>query len=235
MLATVLDNLDGLDEAVTKLYTETDGKFILALQGIDSHPDVANLKSAYERVKLDKTTAMSERDAFKIKVESLPSDFDAEKWAKLKDGKADEAALIKVRQDLEADRDEWKAKATEADSKLGRFAVERDLSDALIAAGITDAGLSKGARAMLSGMVKVDDNGKAIVESDMGPLALGEYVKKWAAGEGKSFVTPPQGGGRDGSNGAGGQVTKEQFAAMGDKERTELFNTDPETFRKLTG
>ncbi len=209
MLKTVLETLDGLDEAVSKLYSETqDGKFILQIEGIDSHPDVANLKNAYERVKSDKTKAIEERDAFKLKAETLPDDFDPKVWEKAKDGKADEAKLVELRAELEGKITEAETRATTAEGKLTQFAVERDLGDALTAAGITDPGLSKGARAMLAGQVKASEDGKAIVESDMGPIGIGEYVTKWAAGEGKAFVTPAKGGGRQGNQGAGGGGSK---------------------------
>ena len=229
MLKTVLETLDGLDEAVAKLYIETDGKHILQIEGVDAHPDVANLKSAYERVKSDKVTLAQERDAFKEKLSSLPDDFDAEKWSKLKDGKADEAALIKVRQEMEQQISEWKGKAEESQSKLSRFAVERDLSDALIAAGITDPGLQKGARAMLSGQVKTSDDGAAIVESDMGPIGLTDYVKKWSASEGKAFVTAASGGGRKGGN--DGTVEK-KWSEMTSAEKVALNRENPEAYQK---
>jgi hypothetical protein len=203
-LKTVLESLDGVDDAVKNLYSETDGKFILQVEGVDAHPDVANLKNAYERVKADKAAALQERDAFKAKLSAVPDDFDPEKWGKLKDGKPDEAALIKLRQELEAERDQFKSAADEANAKLGRFAVERDLGDALNSAGINDPALVQGARALLASKVKTGEDGRAIVETDMGPLPLGEYTKKWAAGEGKSFVTPPTGGGRGGNDGAVG-------------------------------
>ena len=48
---------------------------------------------------------------------------------------------------------------------------------------------------MLSGVVKMADDGTAFVETGMGPKVLGDYVKSWAASDGKDFVSPPTGGG----------------------------------------
>jgi len=93
-LKTVLDTLDGVDDALKPFYAETEGKFILQVEGVDSHPEVANLKSAYERTKADRDAARTERDAAKALAKAFPDDFDLKKWEKLKDGKADEAALI---------------------------------------------------------------------------------------------------------------------------------------------
>jgi hypothetical protein len=234
MLKTVLETMDGIDDAFKSLYTETDGKFVLQIEGVDHHPDVANLKSAYERVKQDKAAVMAERDTFKAKAEKMPEDFDLSAWEKAKSGKADEAALIKMRAELEADRDSWKNKAGEAEGKLSRFAVERDLGDALLAAGITDPGLSQGARAILASQVKTGDDGKAIVESDMGPLGVGDYVKRWAAGDGKAFVTPPSGGGRKGGDGSG-QTSDNPWKAETRNltKQAEIMKSNPEEAARL--
>lgn len=203
MLKTVLETLDGVDDAIKGLYTETGGKFVLQLADVDGHPDVANLKSAYERVKSDRDAVKAERDQFKAKSESLPSDFDPEKWAKLKDGKADDAALVALRQELEAERDDWKGKFEAAQTTARRNALDRDLSDALAEVGVTNPAFTKAARTMLADGVQVNDDGKPFVETDMGPLPLSEHVKRWAAGEGQDFVTAPKGGGAKGGEGTG--------------------------------
>lgn len=202
-LKTVIESTDGLDEAIAALYTETDGKFILQIEGVDSHPDVANLKTAYEAVKADRDTVRADRDKFKQKAESLPEDFDAEKWAKAKEGKPDEAALIALRQELEGERDTYKTKFEQAQETARKNALDRDLGDALTEAGVTNPSFAKAARTMLSSGVQIGDDGKPFVETDMGPLALGEHVKRWVAGEGKDFVTAPKGGGGKGGEGGG--------------------------------
>jgi len=234
-LKSVLESLDGVDDAVKPFYAETDGKFILQVDGVDNHPDVANLKSAYERTKADRDTARTERDAAKALAKDFPDDFDAEKWAKLKDGKPDEAALIKLRQTLEAERDEWKGKfETERGTSL-RNALDRDLTDALNGAGVTSTAFAKAARTMLAPDVKIGDDGKPFVDTDMGPMGLNDHVKRWAAGEGKDFVAKSSGGDAPGGKNGNGPVNADQFAKMGDKERTALLRDDPETFRKLSG
>lgn len=191
MLKTVLDTLDGVDDAVKAFYAEKDGKFILQIEGVDAHPEVANLKSAYERVKADKATLKAEADKAK-------ADLDAA----LKD-KPDEAAVLKLRQELEAERDGWKTKAEDALGKLTGATRDRQLAEALQAAHITDPTFIKAATAMLAGNVKMDGD-KAIVETDMGPLGIADHVKRWAASEGKAFVTPPAGGGAKGSESQNG-------------------------------
>lgn len=234
MLKTVLETTDGLDDAVKSLYTEADGKFVLQIEGVDAHPDVANLKSAYERVKADRDVIKTDRDTLKASQTDLPEGFTIEKWEKLKDGKPDEAALVKLREKLEAERDKAIAERDAAKETARKNALDRDLTDALTEAGVTNTAFAKAARTMISDGVQIGDDGKPFIDTDMGPLGLTEHVKRWAAGEGKDFVTAPQGGGGKGGQGGGGSVTKETFAAMGDKERTELFNSDPEKFAELS-
>lgn len=214
MLKTVLDTLEGVDDAVKPFYAETEGKFILQVDGVDAHPDVANLKSAYERTKADRDAAKAERDAAKALAKDFPDDFDPEKWAKLKDGKADEAALVKLRQDMEAELNTWKAKAEEADKKALKSAIERDLTDALTGAGVTDPTYLEASRMMLSGQVKIGDDGKAVVDTDMGPMAVSDHVKRWAADKGKAFVTPPTGGGAKGGDSKGTGAASKKRSEM---------------------
>lgn len=234
MLKTVLESTDGLDEAVSNLYTENGGKFILQIEGVDAHPEVANLKSAYERVKSDLVTVKAEREKLKLQAESLPDDFDPEKWAKLKDGKADEAAKLALRAEYDAKIADLEGKLTATQEAARKTAIERDLTHELTAVGVTNPAFAKAAQTMLSGGVQIGEDGKPFIETDMGPLSLGDHVKRWANGEGKDFVTAPKGGGSKSGNGSGG-VSKEQFASMGDKERTELFHSDPDKFRELSG
>lgn len=217
-IASTLQSLDGLDDAVKSLYVEQNGAFVLDVQGIDQHPEVANLKSAYERTKADRDAIRAERDAAKSKLSSVPEDFDAEAWAKAKDGKADEAKLIQLRQQLEAERDQWKGKYEQAEQTALKNALDRDLSDALNAAGVNNPAYMRAARVLLADGVKMVD-GKPVVETDMGPLSLADHVKRWAAGdEGKAFVTQASGGGAKGAETGGSKPLSE----MGDAERLEL-------------
>lgn len=234
-LKTVLETLEGVDDATKALYTQKDDQFILDIDGVDQHPDVANLRSAFARKKDELQQLRQKVDDAEARLKSVPDDFDAEKWTKLKDGKPDEAALVSLRKELEADLGKAIERADRAEAQLLKASLDRDLSDALTAAGVTNVGLLEGARALLVPKIKMDQTGKPVVDTDMGEIAVPEFVKKWAADSGKAFVTPSSGGGSKGGNGADGPVTPEQFAKMGDRERTELYQSDPETFRKLSG
>lgn len=216
-IQTVLATLDGVDDALKPLYTQDGDRFVLQLQGVNDHPDVRNLSAAYERVKQDRDAIRQERDTFKTRADAVPDDFSAEAWAKAKEGKADQAQLVQLRQTLERERDEWKAKAETAEATALRNALDRDLTDALNASGVTNPTFAKAARLMLSEGVKMQD-GRPVVETDMGPLPLADHVKRWAASEGKAFVTPPSGGGARGGETGGDKPLSE----MTGKERLQL-------------
>lgn len=189
MLKTVIDTTDGLDEAILPFYVESDGKFVLQIEGVDAHPDVLALKGAYERVKTDKATATQQAKALQTQIDAMAKD------------KPDEAAVLKLRQELEAERDKWKGEAEALSQRLTGVTRDRTLQEALTAAGVTNPAFLKAATAMMSGSVKMDGDA-VIVETDMGPTPVGDYIKRWVAGEGAAFVAAPQGGGAKGGDGS---------------------------------
>lgn len=215
-LKTIIDNLDGLDENIAKLYTQKDDKFILQIEGVDEHPDVANLKSAYEATKLDRNSLRTEIEALKTNMPKLPDDFDQAKWDKLKDGKPDEAALIKLRETLEGERDAALNELKDVKETARNNALERDLTDALNASGVTNPTFAQAARKMLADKVQIDDNGKPFVETDMGPASLNDHVSRWTAGEGKDFVTSPKGGDAKGNDGGSNRSIMDKVPQLAD-------------------
>lgn len=213
MLKTVVESLDGLDEPIAKLYAQDGDRFVLQLDGVDDHPDVANLRNAYSAEKTRRQKALDERDSLKAKLADLPEDFDPEQWRRAKDGKADPEQLVQLRQELEGKMAEAQKRAEAAETKLRTATVERSLDEALAANGITDPAFQRAARALISPQVQVGEDGRAVVDTDMGPLPLTDYAKRWTAGEGKAFVTPPSGGGARGNEGttSGKSITRAEY------------------------
>ena len=196
MLKTVLETLDGIDDAVKPFYAEADGKFVLAVEGIDDHPDVANLRNAYGRTKEDREKAKTEAATLKAKIAEL------EKGAP--DTAATQAKIAGLQEQLEA----AKAEVGQWQGKYTGVTRDQSLASALQAVGITNPTFMRAATAMLAGQVKLGEDGSAYVESGMGPKPLDAFIKSWAASEGKDFVSPPSGGGAKGGNaGAGGKST----------------------------
>lgn len=228
MLKTVLESLDGLEEAVAKLYEEKDEKFILKLQGVDDHPEVVNLKSAYSRVKEDKETLKSEVDALKGRVKGLPEDFDLKVWEEAKRGKSDEAAQLSLRQEYEDKIADLKTQLSEEKASNRKMLLDRELSEHLTKAGVTKPALLKAAQALIAPSVKIGEQG-AYVETDMGPRALGDYVSSYISSEGKDFATPPGGGGA----GGGKSSTKKKFSEMTSTEKVNLHRENPDEYNRL--
>jgi hypothetical protein len=188
-LKALLDTLEGVDDAVKPFYAEKDGKFVLSVDGIDDHPDVASLRNAYGRTKEDREKAKRDVDTLKAKIAEL------EKGAP--DTAATQAKLTAMQEQLAA----AEAKAGEWQTKYTGVTRDQALTGALQTAGITNPTFLKAAQALLAGQVKLADDGTAIVETGMGPKMLGDFVKGWAASDGKDFVTPPAGGGARGRDG----------------------------------
>jgi hypothetical protein len=190
-LKAVLDTLDGIDDAVKPFYAETDGRFVLAVEGVDDHPDVANLRNAYARTKEDREKAKGEAQTLKAQIEEL------KKTAP--DTAATQAKLAQMQEQLEAAN----AQAQEWQGKYVGKARDEALTQALNAAGIINPAFVKASQAVLAGQVKLGDDGTPYVETAMGPKVLGDFVKSWAGSEGKDFVAPASGGGATGSKGSG--------------------------------
>lgn len=202
-LKTVLESLEGVDDALQPFYVENDGKFVLQVEGVDEHPDVANLRNAYQRTKAD-------REQAKTELKTL-----SQQLAEMQQNRPDEAQLVAMRQELENKAQAEAARAAELEARLMGVTRDRSLDEALAAAGITNPTYLKAARALLAPQVKVEGD-KAIIETDMGPMALQEHVKRWVASEGQPFVTPPSGGGAKGNTAgsASSTISREDFEAM---------------------
>jgi len=225
-IKTTISNLDDVPETLHEFYAESDDGFVLQISDVDSHPDVINLKNAYIRVK-------EEREKLRNKLVELPEDFDPKQWENVKSGKAKEEDLIALRKELEAEVDKWKSKAEELEGQTYKLTLAQQLDEALKAVGITTPAFQKAARALLISDVSIKD-GKAVVETDMGPMALSDHVKRWASSdEGSAFVTPATGGGAKGGEKPSKTVSLDAFKKMGDTERRELFETNPDEFKRL--
>ena len=234
-IKAVVESLDGLDENLQSLYVQDGDKFFLDLDddSIREHRAVAPLRNAYDRTKSDLQRAREEREAASAKLRALPEDFDPDMWKRLKEGgdpAKREAQMVEMRKQFETERDEWKSKYEEASGRVQRVIVERSLEDALASSGITSPAFIKAARALLVGQVKLDGD-RPVVETDMGSFPVADYVKRWAAGEGKDFVQPPSGGGARGNDrgtsGTGKTVAAKDLESMTPREKADFFAKNP--------
>ena len=223
-IKTFVEKLDDAPEGLREFYTESDGRFVLDVEGIDEHPAVSNLRNAYQKVKESDKQARSDLQAMKSRADSIPEDFDPELWKKATSGEL-EQGLVKVRKELESQLEGERKRAQELEASLRGLTVDRALSDALDSADIREPAYRRAAIALLKDTVKLDGE-KVFVDSDMGPLDPKEYVKKWAAtDEGKPFVSQPKGGGsRSGDPNVTSSV-KSWGDAKTTKERVEFLKS----------
>lgn len=224
MLKATLESLDGLDENLHELYEETDDGFKLNVSGVESHPDVLRLKKAYDAER-------EKRKEAETKLREIPDDFDSDQWEKVKSGKAKEDDLIKLRKELEGERDQWKTKAENLEKQTYQMTVSQQLDEALASSGITNPAFQKAARALLKDGVTVKD-GKAVVDTDMGPMDLAEHVKRWVSSEGQAFVEQPKGGGSKGSKSGEPRETR-KFSEIPSGELSALRKEKPEEYDRL--
>ena len=214
-LKAVLENVDDLDEAIRGLYVEQDGRFVLDVdETVEDLPRISTLRNAYKREQEARKGASERLKKLEARVASLPEDFDPAELETLREavakagdpGKANEHAA-KIREQIEkkftADLETERARSGKLETRLQRMIVDGGLDKALDAAGIS-AKFKPAARALLKerGIVRLDEDGdEAIVETDMGPTPVGQFVKDWAASdEGRAFVEAPVGGGANGAS-----------------------------------
>jgi hypothetical protein len=216
-LKAILDSLDGVETTLHDLYEEKDGKFVLQIEGIESHPGAQSLKSALDRVRSEKRAVTDKLTAAESRLEGLPDDFDADAYETMRglaEGKEPpklEERLERQKADLEkkhkAEKDRLEARAVELVGTLRRVMVDDGLTKALLDAGI-DKTFLPAAKALLKekGQIKLVEDDDAIqVFADDGVndrTALSDYVRKWSTeDEGKPFIAKPTGGGAGGGDG----------------------------------
>lgn len=216
-LKSLYTSQDDIPEEHKSFYKEDGDKFVLDIEGIDDHPKVRGVITANRENVKKRDEYKRQVDELKVKVDGLPEDFDADEWAQLKagqTGKPDEA--IQALKDQQAKavqtlKDKHAQELAERDQQIGerdgyidRTLVDGGLKDALLDVGVAPE-LLDGALAVLRGNVKVQraDSGdrKAIVETDLGEVAVTDFVKEWAGTKGKAYLGKPTGVGGDGNNG----------------------------------
>jgi hypothetical protein len=216
-LKAILDSLDGVETTLHDLYEEKDGKFVLQIEGIESHPGAQSLKAALDRVRSEKRTVTEKLTTAESRLEGLPDDFDADAYETLRataegkePAKLDER-LERQKADLEKkhniEKGKLEARANKLDGTLRRVMVDDGLTKALLDAGVDKIYLPA-AKALLKekGQIKLVEDDDAIqVFADDGVndhTPLVDYVRRWATeDEGKPFIAKPTGGGAGGGEG----------------------------------
>jgi hypothetical protein len=198
----VLETLDGIEEPIAALYVETDGKFVLDLEDIESHPALDGLRVTIPKLRDEVKGRDTQIKELKAKIAEF------EKGAP--DTAATQAKLSAMNEQLEALKGEagsWREKY------MGKTR-DQSLTAALQSAGISDPVYLEAATVLIRDKVKVDDDGNVYAEGDMGqPKVLDDFVKSFVSGKGAAFVAPPKGGGAKSGNG-GSSVKATPFAGI---------------------
>lgn len=238
-LSTVVTDLEQIDESIREHYAEQeiDGEtvYVLQLTEVDSHPEVRGLSGAYQSEKQKRQKmAEAKRELDRLKAQ-MPEDFDPEEWKRLKEqaqNAGDDDRVRQIQQEWQRKVEEAEQRAQAAEQKLRTTTVERALSEALEAAGVTRPALKRGAASLLRDQVQLNDDGEAAMETRLGPRPVSEAVKQWVqTEEGAEFVAPATGSGAKGSTGSGGQ--RKRFEQMTGAELAELRQKDPQEYQRL--
>jgi len=237
----LVEDQEKIPEGYTDLYKETDdGKYILDVEGVDNHPEVSGLKTAYQKEKEKRQKLAQQRDELNRKASMLPEDVDEDTLTavldKLKEGKdpfADNTDMEKVKSNIEkrykAQLDELSEGLTKKEKQVQQLVIDSGLSDALAKNNVTNPVYQKAAKKLLADQVKVqeDENGQvqAFAETDKGEVPLSKFVQDWTAGdEGSAFVDGSSGSGARGTSLRGRkEVKRSQFEELAAAEQHEFI------------
>lgn len=241
-LKAIYAALDDVPEALRDHYTEDKGKFVLAIDDIDDHPKVRGVVTANKenvRKREEYKTKVSELEG---KLAEIPEDFDAEQWVTLKAGNKEDPAkkdeqlqsmkqiyegkIANLQKKFDTDLATKNAELQERDGYIDNTVVVGGLKDHLLEVGV-NPDLLDGALSSLRPSVKVqradDGSRKAIVETDLGEVDVGSFVKDWAASKGKAYLRPltgddPKGNNRS-TNSGPKTISREQWNTLSQPDR----------------
>ena len=247
-LQVLIDDQSEIPQGFEDYYKEHDaGGYVLDVEGVDSHPDVANLRNAYQAEKDKRQKVAQERDKLKPKAEMVPDDVEQETLQqvieRLRQGEdllsssnkdAPDPAKIKeqVEQQWRQEVEKWQQEAQTRDQQLRQMVTDQALTQALQKNKITNPAYQKAAKKLLSDHIEVaeDESGnpQPKVDTDMGPLSVEQYVQQWTAGEeGAAFLDGNSGSGARGSGPTGGrgrkEITRDQYEQMTAADAAEFF------------
>jgi len=229
----VLDSLDGVDDALQPLYEEVGGKYVLQIAGVNQHPEVKNLKSAYEKTKLGLKEAKEALSTFE--------GVDLDEIAALREkaasgGKPDPEAMEQLRKQIaDAARKEYEGTLTKKDQELlsVRSLLERRVIDGDLDAALEKVGVKQAARRIILDHFKArgpkvvaegDSGPVAMFETDMGPATAAAFVEQWAkSDEAQEFLAP---------TGKGGSGTPPTGGAPAPAGRVTFDRNDPMAWGK---
>lgn len=217
-------------EDVKQFYSEdADGRFVLQIADIDTHPKVSGVINANNANKQKLKERQAELEKLRAKVAGLPEDFDPDEYAALKaGGNSDEQiqalkeshtkAVAALRAEHKAALDAIAEQVAERDSYIDGQTRRDALSAALDEAGFDPAHkpmLSKFLADQIQVRREEDGSRVAFADTNLGEVSPVDFVKDFAAKEGKMYLAKPTGPAATGNNAGRTNHTSGDFG--GDK------------------
>lgn len=214
-LKTFYTDASEIPENLTDFYAETaDGGYALNVVDIDNHPAVRGLVTANKTNKAKAQERLAELEQLRAIASKLPEDFDPDEWERLKSGgNTDEQittlkeqqtkAIAALRQQLSAENEAVKAQLNERDNFIDGLTRKTALDAALDEVGF-DAAHKPMLTKFLADQIKVrreeDGSRVAYADTDLGDLSTLDFVKDFAAKQGKMYLARPSGPSASGSD-----------------------------------
>lgn len=137
MLKAVLENLDGIPEALQGLYKLTDGKYVLDAE-VEEHPSVRGLKNALTNVREEHNKAKEALLPFKgVDLQKYKQMEEHERLIQegklIAEGKVEELVALRtaaLKDSLTAEIDKWKTEASATRSQLDTLVIDNAVQTA---------------------------------------------------------------------------------------------------------
>lgn len=204
-------------EDVKQFYAEdAEGKFVLQIADIDAHPKVRGVITANNENKRKAQERLAKLEALEGRLSGIPEDFDADEYAALKAGGKSDEQIQALKESHAKAVSALRAEHKAALDAIADQVAERDnyidgqtRRDALSAA-LDEAGFDPAHKPMLSKFladqiqVRREDDGSrvAFADTNLGEVSPSDFVKDFAARDGKMYLAKPTGPAASGNNGA---------------------------------
>lgn len=225
------EEFEALSEGVKGEYVEAqvNGKplYVLQLDGVENHPNVATLRTTYNKVNEEKKRLTQELTEAKATLANFPEDFDPDNYERMRqeeearlndpEGKdvqkridqavqarlnQAEAKYLREKKQIEAKVTELEKGIKDKDSFIHRLLVRDGLRAAIVGAGVKK-GLVDAAIAMHEpNVVVVEESGeyRARMKDEHGGEEVTAFISTWAQSDNaKDFIEPAKSDGEGGS------------------------------------
>lgn len=247
-LPVMVEDQESLPEGYADLYTETDSGYVLDIEGVDSHPTVTGLKTAYSKEKEKRQQLAKQRDQYKTRAEMIPDDMEPDTVKSVierlqagedpfKSDDKDKPDPAKIKAEIEkryqAQLDELTQGLSKKDAQVRQLVIDNGLTAALVKNKVVNPSFQKAAKKLLADQIQIkegeDGSIAATVETDLGEIGLDQFVHNWTEGEeGRYFVEGNTGSGAPGSKGGPKgkkEIKRSQFDALDHGEKAEFLKS----------